>query len=329
VPISSFASAPDRAAAQLAGRDRRSHYRCGVGESLKRYQSMVSDSARWESFEHRPGDIIISTPPKCGTTLVQMMCALLIFDGPDFPARLDDLSPWLDMNTRSDDEVLAQVAAMTHRRFLKTHTPLDGIPEWDDVTYVVVGRDPRDVFVSWEHHSANVDPERFVAVVDESVGIDKVAPFLGERPTTMEARLDRWLVDDSPTATMSLAVVAGHLDVAWRRRARNNVLLFHFEDLRDDRAGSMRRLAEGIGLGVAPARLAELAASASLDRMRSRAEDLAPNTKSIFADSTRFFRSGDSGEGRAIMTPAQEAVYDQRIGGLVAPELRDWLHRTS
>lgn len=35
----------------------------------------------------RPGDIIISTPPKCGTTLTQMMCALLIFDSPAFPGR--------------------------------------------------------------------------------------------------------------------------------------------------------------------------------------------------------------------------------------------------
>lgn len=47
---------------------------------MKRYQSMASDSARSSKFEHRPGDIIISTPPKCATTLTQMMCALLIFD---------------------------------------------------------------------------------------------------------------------------------------------------------------------------------------------------------------------------------------------------------
>ena len=299
-----------------------------MGEGLKRYQTVVSDSARWSRFDHRPGDIVISTPPKCGTTLTQMMCALLIFDGPDFPGRLDDLSPWFDMNTRSDAEVLAEVAAMTHRRFLKTHTPLDGVPEWSDVTYVVVGRDPRDVFVSWEHHSANVDMERFVTAVDQGVGLDKVAPFVGERPTTMAERLDRWLVDESPTATMSLTAVAGHLDVAWRRRDRDNVLLFHFEDLRDDRVASMRRLAQGLGIDASDARIAELAASASLEQMRSRADDLAPNTKAILSDSTRFFRTGESGEGRAIMTPAQAAVYDERIRRLAPPELSDWLHRT-
>lgn len=294
---------------------------------MKRYQSLVSDSARWSKFEHRPGDIVISTPPKCGTTLMQMMCALLIFDGPDFPGRLDDLSPWLDMNTRSDDEVLAEVDAMTHRRFLKTHTPLDGIPEWPDVTYVVVGRDPRDVFVSWEHHSANIDPDRFVAAVDEGVGLDKVAPFLGERPPTVSERLDHWLVDDSSTATMSLTAVVGHLDVAWRRRDRDNVLLFHFEELRDAREEAMERLARGIGLTLPRSRIDELAAAASLDQMRSRAGDLAPDTKAILADAAGFFRSGESGEGRAMMTPEQEEVYERRMADLASPDLVDWLHR--
>ena len=304
-------------------------YRAGMGSELKRYQSVVSDSLRWSKFAHRPGDIIISTPPKCGTTLTQMMCALLIFDGPAFPGRLDDLSPWFDMNTRSDDEVVSGVEAMSHRRFLKTHTPLDGIPDWPDVTFVVVGRDPRDVFVSWEHHSANIDSDRFSVAVDESVGLETLAPFHRERPQTVSERLDQWLVDESPTATMSLASVAGHLDVAWQRRHRENVLLFHFEELRDDRTAAMQRLAEGVGLELSGARVAELAAAASLEQMRSRANELAPNTKEILADSAEFFRSGASGEGQAVMTPEQDAVYERRLAELVTPDLRDWLHRSS
>src|SRR6185436_8583726 len=114
-----------------------------------RYRSIVADSARWDGFEFRPGDIVISTPPKCGTTWTQMLCALLIFDGPEFPAPLDEVSPWLDMCNRPLDEVRASLAAQTHRRFIKTHAPLDGIPFRTDVTYLVVGRDPRDVAISF------------------------------------------------------------------------------------------------------------------------------------------------------------------------------------
>src|SRR5262249_40689536 len=124
--------------------------------SPMRYRSVIADSARWDGFEFRPRDIVISTPPKCGTTWTQMLCALLIFDGPEFPAAMAAMSPWLDMCNRSLADVRAALAAQPHRRFIKTHTPLDGIPLRPEVTYVVVGRDPRDVAVSYEHHADNM-----------------------------------------------------------------------------------------------------------------------------------------------------------------------------
>jgi hypothetical protein len=123
----------------------------------KRYRSFVHDSARWEGFRFRDGDIVISTPPKCGTTWTQMMCALLIFRTTDLPASLAELSPWLDMQTRPLAEVLADLDGQTHRRFIKTHTPLDGLPFDERATYLHVARDPRDVALSSENHMAKMD----------------------------------------------------------------------------------------------------------------------------------------------------------------------------
>ena len=104
-----------------------------------------------------------------------MLCALLIFDGPTFPAPLERLSPWLDMLNRPLKEVRATYANQTHRRFIKTHTPLDGLPLRDDVTYVVVGRDPRDVSISMEHHMANMDMARFLELRTGAVGSDDLS----------------------------------------------------------------------------------------------------------------------------------------------------------
>ena len=108
----------------------------------KRYRSSVADSQRWEDFVLRPRDIIVTTPPKCGTTWTQMICALLILQSPNLPAPLSRLSPWLDMTTRSRREVFADLAAQEHRRFIKTHTPLDGLPVDRSVTYVCVAPGP-------------------------------------------------------------------------------------------------------------------------------------------------------------------------------------------
>jgi len=72
-----------------------------------RYHNLVFDSARWEGFELREDDIIISTPAKCGTTWMQMLCALLVFDTAELPRPLTELSPWLDATTYDTEAILA------------------------------------------------------------------------------------------------------------------------------------------------------------------------------------------------------------------------------
>jgi hypothetical protein len=99
------------------------------------YKNLVFDSERWTGFEHRPGDIVISTPPKCGTTWMQRICALLVFRTPDLDRPLTSISPWLDMLLSSRADVFAALAEQKHRRFIKTHTPFDGLPFDERVTY--------------------------------------------------------------------------------------------------------------------------------------------------------------------------------------------------
>src|SRR4051812_32156946 len=135
------------------------------------------DSSRWWDFQFRAGDIVISTPPKCGTTWTQMLCALLIFDSHEFYAPLSQISPWFDMSLYSPAEMAATLAAQEHRRFIKTHTPLDGLPYDDGVTYVCVGRDPRDAHMSWAHHMANLDFDVFIKTREAAVGLDDLGDF--------------------------------------------------------------------------------------------------------------------------------------------------------
>ncbi len=150
-----------------------------------RYLSEDEDSARWEGFAFRPGDIVISTRSKSGTTWMQMICALLIFQTPELPAPLGKLSPWLDWLITPRDQVFAQLEAQSHRRFIKTHTPLDGIPLDPRATYVVVGRHPLDLAVSLYHQGDDINRE----LVRELTG--QPAPE-GERPP--RPGLHDWLV---------------------------------------------------------------------------------------------------------------------------------------
>lgn len=294
-----------------------------------RYRSLVADSARWDGFELRAGDIVISTPPKAGTTWTQMLCGLLIFDGADFPAPLDEISPWLDMCNRSIADVRAVLDRQTHRRFIKTHTPLDGLPMRADVTYLVVGRDPRDVAVSYEHHADNMDFDHFMALRADAVGLDDVAE-LPPRPAPIADPLERFRVfvnDATAGGPPTLASVLHHLDTGWQRRRDANVALFHYADYKADLAGELLRLAGVLGIACSPERARTLAPEAGLGRMRERATELAPSaSQGTWKDSRRFFRSGGSGEWRERVTEADVAAYERRVAELVGPDLAAWVH---
>ena len=96
-----------------------------------------------------------------------MICALLIFQTPQLPAPLAQLSPWLDHLIAAPEQVYARLAAQDHRRFIKTHTPLDGIPLDPRATYIVTARHPLDMAVSLYHQGDNIDRARLRQLTDQ------------------------------------------------------------------------------------------------------------------------------------------------------------------
>jgi aryl sulfotransferase len=299
---------------------------------LVRYQGLVHDSARWEGFVFRPDDIVISTPPKCGTTWTQMICALLILQTPDLDRPLSMISPWLDMQMRARDDVIADLEAQTHRRFIKTHTPLDGVPYDERVTYLCVGRDPRDVALSMNNHWDNMDMDAFVAARVEAVGGDDVDQHLGARPlraATPRARFWDWVDDEMPPkdSGSSLLRTLRHLETFWNTRDAGNIVMLHYGDLQADLEGQMRALAARLTIDVPKERWPALVDAATFDAMRRNADKTVPNAgKGFWRDPNEFFHRGTSGQWRDLLDPDDLARYDARVAALVAPDLAAWVH---
>jgi len=291
-----------------------------------RYQSSDEDSARWDGFPFRQGDIVISTRSKSGTTWAQMICALLVFQTPDLPASLTSMSPWLDWLIAPRDEVFAQLAAQRHRRFIKTHTPLDGLPLDHRATFIVVARHPLDMAVSLFHQSDNLNRDR----IAELTCAPRPAPAPQRTPPrSKHDSLINWINRDVAPADAldSLPGVLWHLSDAWERRHADNVLLLHYADLSADLEGSMRELAARLGIDVPETRWHDLVAAASFEQMRAKANELAPDTTGVLLDSNAFFRRGTSGAGRELLTDKEYAAYLDRAAKLAPPDLLTWLHR--
>ena len=263
-----------------------------------------------------------------------MICALLVFQRAELPAPLTTLSPWLDMRVRPVGEVVARLEAQRHRRFVKTHTPLDGIPYDPRVTYLTVGRDPRDVAVSLRHQGTNLRRDVVRRLVATTDGTPPPSDATGSGPAVDERTFfRRWVDDDtSPHRDLdSLRGVAWQQSRAWERRDRANVELVHYADLTRDLAGEMRRLADRLAIEVPERVWPRLVEAATFERMRQRSTDLVPDERlGIMHSHAAFFRRGESGGWRTVLTDADLARYDERLAALAPPDstagwLR-WLH---
>jgi aryl sulfotransferase len=290
------------------------------------YSSPDEDSSRWIDFPFRDGDIVISARSKSGTTWVQMICALLVFQTPEIPDSLANLSPWLDWLITPRADVYAQLAGQDHRRFIKTHSPLDGLPVDPRVTYIVTGRHPLDMAVSLYHQGGNLNRER----IRELTGQTNSGSITDHRPP-----LHQWLLgwieqDVDPKDSLdSLPGVLWHLTDAWDRRATQNVVLVHYDDLVNDLAAEMRRLASRLGISVSEETWSALVEAATFAQMRLRADSIAPDPSGILKNQAAFFRRGSSGAGSETLTRGELDHYYRRTSRMAPRDLLEWLHRGS
>jgi hypothetical protein len=277
----------------------------------RHYDHPVFDSARWRGFEPRAGDILVCTPYKAGTTWMQMICALLVFQRSEFHLPLAEISPWMDLKGHTAETVHATYAAQDHRRIIKTHTPLDGLPWFPQATYLCVERDPRDIFMSMLSHLKNANPDAdaiFAREMRETGG----PPPLPEDPDEFfrmwlsNGSFD-WESDGAPYWS-----VFRHGASFWAHRDEPNIHLVHYSDLKADREGEMRRIAGLLGIEVPEAAWPELVAAAGFERMKKNADRTAPDTDmKMWKDNSRFFNKGSSGQWQGVLSEESLALLDE------------------
>src|SRR5262249_45493639 len=147
------------------------------------------------------------------------------------------ISPWIDMLIRSEDEVFGLLEAQTTRRFMKTHTPFDGLPYNETVTYIAVIRHPLDVALSDRDHGLNMKEDETVALREAAAGHSEPPAGQDDAPDEPAPYL-RWFIDNTRPATGSgpngLADYCQQIGTYWDARDLPNVHLFHYQDMWHD-----------------------------------------------------------------------------------------------
>ncbi len=279
------------------------------------YKGPVVDGERWAHFVPRPDDIFICTPPKSGTTWTQAICALLIFGRADLAVKPAHISPWIDANFIPLEEVVAMLEAQSHRRFIKTHAPLDGIPFMPGHVHLTVYRDPRDVFLSWRRHAGNMkmrapDP-RLAMDVNEAFQdwcLEPLAPGVAGG-VTLESVIHHYRTFKA----------FGHLE---------DIHFLHYADMKRDLIRAMDRIAGILGIEAPPPLIEAMAATASFDNMKRKADQFAPNAGRLeWRSAEGFFANGANAQWRDALTPESLAIYDSRMRALLPGADIAWLEQ--
>jgi aryl sulfotransferase len=294
-------------------------------ELVHTYQNHTLDSTRWNCYKPRPADIVISTSLKSGTNWTMEIVRQLIFLGQDAPQRH---TTWLDNRWGPIDQEIAKLEAQQHRRLIESHLPLDGLPFYPQVQYIVIGRDPRDVFMSlWNHH-ANItaDFRTFMNSVPDRVG-DPFPPS----PQDIHEFWQEWITRGwFPWESEGYPYWGNmhHIKTWWEYRASPNILLVHYADMLADSGGEIQRIADFLAIPLPTAALPAVCEAVTLDSMRRRAKATDPGINQVWhGGADTFFFQGTNGRWRAVLSAEELAQYDEKATNMLTPECRAWLEQ--
>lgn len=286
-------------------------------ERSRRYESLLYDNARWDSIAMRAGDVVVAAPYKAGTTWMQYLCAMALHGGPALPAPLVELSVWTDTRLYALDEVVELYARQPWRRVFKTHTPLDGLPYREDVSYIVCGRDARDAFLSMRDHDANTKPahrERFLPL-----------------PADADILFRLWLTGPSHPWThdgFPYGPYFHQLASFWEFRRLPNVHFVHYRELMQDLPRALDRLAAFLGVALSSAQREAIVAAASFESMRKGACDLAPlANQDLWISREAFFCAARNGAWREALSTKSHALYEKLTRERYALDLLGWIEQ--
>jgi aryl sulfotransferase len=266
----------------------------------------------------RPGDIVIATWAKAGTTWLQQIVLQLLTSGGEDVSALDRVV-WVEERWVPRQRMMGALDACIGRRVLKTHLPVDALVFSPVAKYIYIGRDGRDVLWSWHNHHTKLRQ----VVYDLLNGTPgRKGPPLGKPTEDIRAYFHEWLDKDG----FPLWPFWSHVQSWWDIRHLPNVMLTHFSRLKGDMRGAILCFAGFLGINVDPEALPRILEHCSFEYMQSHASALSRWFEtSLVGGGKTFVHRGTNGRWANVLTTSDVAKYENAASTHLTPDCARWL----
>jgi len=287
-------------------------------EKTKEMHNQHIDSTFWNGFKFRDDDIIISTYAKSGTTWMQQIISQMLFNG-ETDIDTQAMSPWIDFRVPPKEVKLAAVEAQTHRRFIKTHLPVEALVYSPKAKYIYIGRDGRDVLWSLYNHHLNGNEAMYDAL-NKTPGL--VGPPLEPPTDDIREYWHTWLAKDGFPYWSFWENVRSW----WAIRDLPNLILVHFETLKRNMPAEMRRIAAFLDIPIDESKWDTIVEHCTFDWMKNNGEKIVPLGGIVWKGNVKtFINKGTNGRWKETLTPAESAEYEAKALAELGPECAHWL----
>ena len=229
------------------------------------------------------------------------------------------MSPWLDLRVPPKEVKLPEVEKQEHRRFIKTHLPVDALVFSPKAKYIYIGRDGRDVAWSMFNHHSNANDFWYHALNDTP---GRVGPPI-EKPTQDIVQYYRdWLDKDG----FPFWPFMENIKSWWEIRNLPNVHLIHFSNMKEDMPGEIKKVAAFLGIEIDPSKWEAILEHCSFDYMKKHSTKSVPLGGAFWdGGSDTFINKGINGRWREVLTEDDQQLYRAVAARELSPSCIEWL----
>ncbi|MDG2089668.1 MAG: sulfotransferase domain-containing protein [Gammaproteobacteria bacterium] len=253
----------------------------------------------FEGYTPETGDIFVSTFSKSGTNWMMQIAHQIAWRGDGEFENIHDAVAWPDTpNKRSqkamtplDSDVIKKISP-TGMRVIKTHLSAHYVPFNDQAKYLIVVRDPKEVFVS-------------------------SYPFVGSLAGAIMPSVDDWL-DMFLTKHWAMNfgnTWAEHTNSYWCLRNKPNVLLTSYTELKINPEAGIRRVAETLGVNLTEDELGKVIEKSSFPYMKRINHKF--NVMGVgdlpWGSNFEMIRKGETGKSSELISKEQQIRIDKHF----------------